>query len=326
MPQPASQPQANWADPRFSPVLLNLQVKINSSSLGPFKKCPRYYQYTIIDQLQSRASSVHLTFGTLIHEAIGAYEAKRLAGADHESALLQVVHSVLLRTWNVKLGRGWQSGHADKNREGLIRTIVWYLDAQRDSALQTLQLPSGPAIELRFEFDSGYTASTGERITFYGTLDRLVEISNRPYILDTKTTGYKVDTGFFNRFSPDNQFSLYILAAKVAFAVPAEGLICDAIQVGATFSRFQRGIIPRTDEQVNEWLHDAHWWLGQMDSCAQKGHWPMNDKSCGLFGGCEFREICGTAPKARGLWLGQSFETKEASGAGGANEPNEFVI
>ena len=304
-------PQAPIAA-RFSSKLPALQLKVNSSSLGPFKKCPRYYQYTVLGGYQARDSSVHLIFGSLIHEAIGSYEGTRLKGISHDAALEQVVYAALCKTWNSKLGRGWQSGHPDKNRESLIRTIVWYLDLQeQNDGTRTIELAGRPAIELRFEFDSGYTSSTGERVNFYGTLDRLVELANRPFVLDTKTTSYKVDTQFFNRFSPDNQFSLYSLAAKVAFAIPVQGLICDAIQIGATFSRFQRGIVPRSDDQLDEWLSDAHWWLGQMDSCAQANYWPMNEKSCGLFGGCEFRDICATGPKARGLWLEKGF-TKTA--------------
>ena len=56
-------------DPRFSRKLPGMQLQVNSSSLGPFKQCPRKYYYTIVTGLETAERSIHLTFGTLVHKA-----------------------------------------------------------------------------------------------------------------------------------------------------------------------------------------------------------------------------------------------------------------
>ncbi len=295
---------------RFSPLLPTLQTRVNSSSLGPFKQCPRKYQYSILWGLRSKGPlSIDLTFGTLIHRGIELYDRLRLAGIEHEPALLDVVAWGLRETWNFTLRRPMTFDHTMKNREGLIRTLVLYLDKYGENdPLTTYILTNGtPGLELSFEFDSGYRASTGERISFIGRLDKLVEFNQGVYIKDVKTTKSGLGSRYFERYSPDNQFSLYPLGGRIAFGIPIKGIIADAVQVGVSFSAFERAMVPRSEESLQEWLEDAQWWLGLMDECARRDYWPQNDKSCGLYGGCEFREICAMGPGSRATWLERNF-------------------
>ena len=301
-------------DARFSRILPGLQVKVNSSSLGPFKACPRQYYYKIIRGLERPDSSVHLTFGTLVHKGSEEYDLNKLRGMSHEANVEAVLHWALRATWNFELNRPWQSGHSDKNRASLVRTLVWYFDQYAEQEnLETVVLDSGtPAIELDFEFDSGVTSiSTSETISFIGKLDKIVRLGDDHYIKDIKTTSYALDPGFFKKFTPDNQFSLYPIAGKVCYNRPVRGLILDAVQVGATFSRFARGLVPRDEETLDEWILDAQISLRQMESCAIYAHWPMNDRSCGQFGGCEFRETCSLKPSLREQHIARNFKVKD---------------
>jgi hypothetical protein len=304
-------------DKRFSSQTPGLQLLVNSSSLGPFKLCPRRYYYEIIWGWRSFRESVHLIFGSWVHAGRGGYEILRYKGMGHEEALEETVAWALKATWNSKLKRPWQSDDSGKNRLGLVRTLVWYLDQfGENDAFETIVLADGrPAVELGFQFDSGYHTRLGEPWEFFGTLDRLAKLNDEPYILDTKTTGHQVGPGFFAGFSPDNQFSLYQIGARVAFDVPVRALVVDGIQIGASFSRMQRGVVPRDDAQLDEWLSDSGIWLGQMEACAERSYWPMNDKSCSVYGGCPFREVCSASPASRQGWLEKGFERKPGMGA-----------
>lgn len=284
------------SDPRFSQVVPTLQTRVNSSSLGPFKICPRLYWYKIICGWEATRKSVHLTFGSLVHKGIELFDLGQLEGVGFEANVEAVVQTMLTATWDFKLNRPWQSGDGNKNRESLIRTLVWYFDqyGQNDS-MQTVRLANGlPAVELSFEFDSGYFSTlSNEPISFIGKLDKIVTFNDEFYVKDVKTSAHEVGPRFFSQFTPDNQFSLYSIAAKTVFDFDVRGMICDGIQVGAGFSRFYRAPIVRTEDILDEWLEDSHWWLGQMERCVETASWPMNDKACGLYGGCEFRPVCG---------------------------------
>lgn len=306
MPPEMPLPNDLSLDPRFSPS--GMQIEINSSSLGPFKACPRKYYYAVLWGWRTREAKVDLAFGSLVHEGIGEYEKCRISWA-HEESMLMMVDWAMQKTWNPKLKRGILTEDNIKNRMSLIRTLIWYADQfGQDGGLETIRAADGhPMIEQRFRFASGLETKLGEPISFYGTLDRLVMMNSRPYVLDTKTTKFGLGESWFAGFSPDNQFSLYLLAARVTSGLDIKELILDGIQVGVNFSRCQRGLVTRDEAQLEEWLEDAGGYIESMERCVTKRYWPQNDRSCGMYGGCEFRSICSASPASREFWLNKLF-------------------
>ena len=314
-------------NPSFSTVLPTLQLHIDSTSLSTFKECPRKYYLSMLASghqtgYQPRHESVHLTFGLILHGAVERYHHHRNRpigqgwSYSHDGALLQVVKWAMCETWDRDLGRPKASLSFDKikNRFTLIRTIVCYLDEFRDDPIRTVTLRNGKqAVELSFTIDSGYTSrSTGEPFRLCGHLDRIGRLSNQNYIIDIKTTQNTITSSWFDTFTPDNQMTLYTIAGKTAFGVETEGLIVDGIQVTMTGfvergSPFERQPIPRSPHQLEEWHQDLEYWLDSLDTCAARGQWPQNDKSCNhywiagqRFGGCPFRPVCyAPSPEAR---------------------------
>lgn len=293
----------------FSKLVPGLQLAVDSTSLGEFKTCPRKYQLGIVEGWQPRDESVHLTFGLLLHQARENYEHQRLAGQDHEDALDFALDSALRATWNSKLQRPWASGHPAKNRQTLVQTLVWYLDAlAQNDTLETVVLANGkPAVELSFRFDSGLRTADGEAILFCGHLDRIAKLGNLFYIPDIKTSLYEPNAKWAKQFTPGNQFSMYTLAGMVAFDYEIEGVIADGVQIGVTFSRFQRHLIPRPKAVIDEWLHDAGLYIKQMEEYAKAGYWPMDDKACSMYGGCPFQGVCAKEPARRAAHLKAEF-------------------
>jgi hypothetical protein len=82
----------------------------------------------------------------------------------------------------------------------------------------------------------------------------------------------------------------------------------DAAQIAVGFTKFERGFTFRTEPQISEWLHDAEYHIKMTWAAAEKG-WPMNDASCGLYGGCPYIDVCSKDPHVRKDFLeGGSFE------------------
>lgn len=284
----------------FSPHNRLLQLAIDSTSLGEFKICPRRYQLSILLGFTPRSESVHLTFGLLLHGAIEHYHRLRAAGTAHESALVDTVWHSMCNTWDRDLNRPWSSDDHYKNRFTLIRTIVQYLDKWQNDPLETLILSNGnPAVELSFRYDSGYqTQSTGEPWLICGHFDRIASGLSGHWIVDTKSTKLVISPDWFAKFTPDNQFTIYTSAGRVAFSFDLEGVIVDGCQVLVGESRFQRGLVRRSSWQLDEWHQDLGYWLEQIEGCAISGKWPQNDKSCNLYGGCPFRSVCSAGSAA----------------------------
>lgn len=289
----------------FSHRLPKLQIYWDSTSMGTFMECARKYYLSIVFGFSPRDESVHLKFGIIYHSALETYDREKFSGRAHKSAMIVAVRKALRDSWDSKLNRPWFSDHKYKNRLTLMRTIIWYLDRFEDDPLQTVTLANGkPAVELSFRFRTSYTAPTGEDYWLCGHLDRLAQHIDDIWIADRKTTYYAIDDNYFDKFSPDNQMSTYDFAGKIVYKVPTRGIIIDAAQVQITQSQFKRGQVPRTESERNEWYNETiRYNLELAASFAEKNFWPMNLKSCGNYGGCPFRPICGRSPEVRAQWL-----------------------
>lgn len=292
----------------LSALTPNLQLAWDSTSLGELKLCPKKYQLRILEGWQPIAFSIHLTFGLVYHGALERYHHAKTQGKPFEEALRLAVRYALCATWDKELKRAWMSGDSTKNRGTLIRTIVWYLDHFKDDPVETVILANGkPAVELSFRFPLSFASPGGEPYLLCGHLDRIGKLGTGTYILDPKTTKNTLSEDYFKRYSPDNQFSTYTFAGKVAFQIPLDGLIVDAAQIAVGFSRFQRQPVARTPSEIDEWVGDLQYWLRTAEFYAKQNHWPMNDKACHMYGGCDFRNVCNKPPGAREQWLKAGF-------------------
>lgn len=303
----------NWElNSSFSAFLPRFQIAWDSTSSGVLKECPRKYYYTIILGIAPREESVHLTFGRHYHTALEHYDHGRSAGLDHQASVRKALRCVLGITWNRALGRPWISTDANKNRRTLVRTVLWYLDNFEHDSLHTIQLASGkPAVELSFRVPLGDASRiTGEDLTVCGHMDRMVEFNEDHYVLDRKTTKHPLDASYFAQYSPDNQFSGYTYGGTVGYSQPIKGLIVDGAQVLTQGSRFLRGIVKRTPEQLEEWRQDLVLHIQHAGDFAEANYWPMNDKACSNYGGCWLRGICAKSPQVREQWLRSDFVKK----------------
>ena len=288
----------------FSTLLPNLQLAWDSVSRGALKTCPRFYQYVIINGYTSKYENTHFFFGIGFHGGLELYDRKRAQGFSHKQSLFFSIRYIIEYTWDYNRKRPWLSDEPTKNRETLIRAVIWYLIQFEDDPLETMILQDGkPAVELSFHYDSGYVSITNEPYLQTGHLDRVVYWNDKIWIVDRKTTkqtlGKDIDK-FFAKFSPDDQMSGYYFGGMSGiFHQQINGIIIDAGQTAVTFTKFQRGFSQRTKSQLNEWYEDLGYMLKQVETYAINNYYPMNDKSCNNFGGCPFRSVCSEAPEMR---------------------------
>lgn len=298
----------------FSKKVPLLQLALDSTSLGEFKTCPRKYYYRILRGKVPRQTSIDLTFGILLHKAMETYQRRRADAASHDDALDATVEYLLRATWDSAAERPLIIDDPVKNRVSLLRAVVWYLTAQHEAggdALKTVILSDGrPAVELPFEFDTGFETRDGEKFILCGHLDRLCELGGQLFDEDYKTTKYSLDAKFFAQFSPHNQMTIYTIAGKVAFRQPLTGVIINGFQIGAGFVRHLRSMIQYSDSQLREWLQGLGFWLRRLEECARRDEWPQNEMACSMYRGCDFRGICSKSPESREQWLDAEFATE----------------
>lgn len=286
-----------------------LQFVWDSTSLGWFKTCPRLYQYQMIEGWRPRGSNLHFIFGAAYHKALEDYDKARALGADHEEGVRAAVQTALHETWID--GAPWASDDPNKNRQTLVRSVVWYLDQFRDDPARTVILANGkPAVELSFKFETKVGSPFGDNYMISGHLDRVVEFQGAMYVMDRKTTKSTLSSYYFEKYHVDNQMTLYTLAGQVVWQLPVKGVIIDGVQVAVGFTKFQRGMTYRTGPQLEEWQYDFTQWLALAEAYADMDYWPLNDTACDKYGGCPFRRICGRDPAVRQHLLETDFERR----------------
>jgi hypothetical protein len=305
MEDPASRLSFSRHNPRH-------QIAWDSTSLGSLKRCPRYYQYNIIEGYSSSAESPHLRFGTEYNNALVTYHKAKALGHNHELATLSALRYLLTQTWDTALNRPWTSDEPTKNRETLVRSVLWYLDKFADDSMETDLLTNGePAVELSFRINTEVESQiTGEHYVLCGYLDRKVNFNGGQWITDFKSTKGALDERYFAQYSPNNQVSQYAFAGAIISNVPISGIIIDAVQVGVTFSRFQRATIPRPQAILEEWFHDSMIYIRQNETFVANNYWPQNDTACSQYSGCQFRPICAASPGLRQKHLDALFHRR----------------
>lgn len=302
-----------------------LQFAYDNTSLAALKKCPRYYQFSIILGWQPLGQSVHLRFGIIFHAALELYDKAHAADPSltHDDLVDRCVDYVLTATWDrteqispesgevTESGEPWASGHSAKTRETLVRSVIWYLEEYKDDVAKTLILANGaPAVELSFKLALDQLAPNGSPYLLAGHLDRVVDFGGNVFVMDRKTTGSTLSAYYFRQYSPDGQMSQYTFASKVLLSGPVQGVIIDAAQVAVGFTRFERGITARSDAQLEEWHDNTLYWISLAERYAADGYYPMNESSCGNYGGCSFREVCSQNPRVREHYLRTGFEKR----------------
>jgi hypothetical protein len=320
-----------------SPFLPGTKIQFawDSTSLSLIKTCPRLYQYTMIDGWGHRGESIHLRFGIEYHHALEFYAHQRADGVKHEIAIQNTVREVLVRTEDFAPDVATKTGKY-KNRDTLLSLVVDYLDHFIDDPCETYIKSDGtPAVELsfRFELDFGpeYNSfypctqqelaacggNAGKKLPaqpylLCGHLDRVVTFNDHLFVMDHKTTTTTPGDYYFNQYTPDNQMTLYTIAGQMVLHSPIKGVMIRAAQIMLEKPhRFITGFAYRTEDEIEEWISDLRLHLSLAEQYATMGYWPMNDKSCNMYGGCRFREICSKSPHVREMFLKADFDKLE---------------
>lgn len=285
----------------------SIQYAWDATSLALFKECPRKYYYRMVRGYSPKDDRVHLTFGQFYHSALEEYDhATIFDGLDHEGGVRAALRRALTDSY------GWRSDNPNKNRDTLVRSVVWYLDHFRDDPAPVHVLANGrPAVELSFRMELGLDASASQPYLLCGYIDKVVHFNEGTYVLDRKTTKGTLSEYYFEQYSPDNQFSCYAAVTQALWQTKVSGVLIDAAQIAVGFTEFRRGMTFRNEYVLEEWLEDTKFWLAQARYCAETNHWPQNDKSCHKYNGCEFRSICRLAPKARQPFLDTKFTIEQ---------------
>lgn len=310
-----SPPPDSWAIPLTeerephpnSSLIDGFQFAWDSVSLNALKYCPRFYQWSILEGYHLKLTPPPLIFGIAFHKVLETWHKLLFLGIDKETALLRCTRLAGF------LGETITPGDPYRTKETLVRSAVWYLLQFYDDRAETTALGSGePAVELSFQLPFPFQVN-GIDIIFCGHIDRVAIFNDELFPTDIKTTKHQLDHKFSKQFKPNGQMSGYYTAASImggtTHSIPMQpsGIIIDGVQLGVTFSRFQRFIIPFSEHDAEEFITSTEHWVKIASQLHSSDYYPPNEESCDKWGGCVFRDICARPKHERQRMLDSNF-------------------
>lgn len=213
----------------------------------------------------------------------------------------------------VRLQRNYIPAHNAKNRQSLLRTLIWYIDSQPedlDNGLRPYVFPDGtPAVELSFRVPLPWQSPYGDQYLLTGHNDYLGAFGEELWTVDNKTTTKGLSTKFWEGYSPHYQIDTYDLTAALAYPnLPIRGVMLDAAQVTTDGVRFGRHPFYKTEAQREEHLETIRFWIRQAEAFAEANSYPMNKRNCWL---CPFKNVCNKDPEERERFLRADFTKRE---------------
>jgi hypothetical protein len=256
-----------------------------------------------------------LRFGKHYADSLERYHKHRAAGIEYPDAVRQVVTQLMIETWDYDLdedgnkiegsGEAWDSLHNIKTRETLIRSVVWYLAEFENDNMETMILSDGTA-----GVEYSFALPMDDDIVYCGHIDRMVDFDG-PFVQDQKTSGATVTPRYFDTFSPDNQMSGYSWAGEIIFNTRVKGVVIDAAQIAVGFTKFTRGFVHRSKQNLDEWYDNTLLTIEEAKAAHDAQHYRMNTTACGNYGGCQFRKVCSRIPSHHERALRADFERQD---------------
>lgn len=204
----------------------------------------------------------------------------------------------------------------NKNRDTLLRTILFYCDTADDRVRPYLFPDGTPAVELSFRLPLPLASPDGTPYLLTGNMDGMVEFAGEVVPRERKTAKGTPGMYFFDRYAPDVQIDTYDLAAWLYYSdlldPKPHGVMVEVTQCTASFTRIERQIVNVPEERRAEWLQELQWWIKTAEGCAKEKFWPKNTSACNMYGGCPFRRVCRMAPAQRARFFpGEMFEKRQ---------------
>lgn len=262
-------------------------MKIDNSQLNSFINCPRAYYNRYILKLGSlkeddRDSAKN--FGSSLHKALETYykggSLEQSTKAFNES--FNPIEGDLLYTPN----------HGIELIEAYIKYYSAPTNELGDNYLTTLITKEGnPAIEIKDSFMI-------DDVEWIVKIDRIVKSNAGILGQDHKSTQKSLYT-FISKFTPNMQFSGYTAYIMEKYG-QCGGIIPNVLWFGyrkkaykgelAGFHyQFQRDIVNRTKEQIDDFKQNVLYWTGKLSKCLEDNYWGKNENQC-IY--CQYKELC----------------------------------
>ncbi len=285
------------------------KLVLDNSARSTFKQCKRKYFLQNIHGLQSNYGSTALRYGSTWHGIQEGYHQWVKENGWPEDP----VSTMSALTAGLQLGKKvWEKESEKKefftdfkNYNTAVDCFSSYLDYFADDKKYLKIISTEQKFECPIEAENEAEEkilSTLPPITFTGKIDLCVEMDKIPWILDFKTTGWRLDQVIM-KANRSPQLIGYSYAGKRVLNFEPQGTLCSFHYLASTKSRktglygkvrteFRRVPQLYTQGDIDAWklsFIDTAW---EINRAKEENLYPESFDNCYQYGACSYMKLC----------------------------------
>lgn len=286
----------------------------DSHLVKTFRACGEKFRLFEVEHWVPNVMSAAPSFGIAMHEGIAIFRTAKRDGQKYPEAY-QTGAKALLESYKKHMPPVSQSEVKQDDKrsaQNALRIFTGYCEHYEP---QTLKFPH---VEIPFAILLGQITSGGVEkeipatvrdVIYVGIIDAVIEMHGALYVNDLKTTAWSVAQSWLDGFQVDQGMMGYVVAARELLGIESnKGLIHGMWIASAPKSGkgkpldeyFHTKELLWDEDQLSEWRTNTLNTIEEIELRKQDGKWQMDfGQNCGAFGGCPYRNICGSTPNAR---------------------------
>lgn len=306
----------------------------DSSMLSTFKSCPELFNKIYMNHWKAKDDNVHRHAGKAFAKGIevarkGFYEGEvevwtpatndaqtgevitpgQWVAAQIEPGRAEVSVAYGMRACMAAYGDFDCPPDSAKSLERTVGALEFYFENYPLSEVfcPPIAMPSGRrAIEFSYAHPLEILhPETGNPIIHCGRLDAILKHDGMVLVTDEKTTSSLGPT-WARQWDLRAQFTAYAWGCQKA-GIKVDGALVRGISILKTKYDTQQAITPRPQWQIDRWYAETHDILADIIRSWKRNYFRHDlDKTCADFGGCAFKQCCGSQDERP--WLETHFK------------------
>ena len=300
----------------------NKIITADNHCLETYRTCEEKYRLALHEHWVPLSKASALAFGIAMHEARAEYKQAILYRMPYtQSEIIEHALQTGLASWEEKMPHEMKTEvmvDDKRGRKNFERLARGYFEKYGGPEFQPTQ------VEVPGKQFLGITPN-GWTFNYVYTIDEIVKHRDKLYPLEFKTDGemWPPNDVWFSQFHTKASITGYIWACEKHFGYDIGGAIIHAMWVHSEPKSGYKGkyTLPdyfkmdytyRDDDQIAEWKHNTLITGDDIVRSVREGRWKRDDGySCNLFGGCDFKKVCGATPGVREQLLKLDYKKHE---------------
>lgn len=303
-----------------------MPLYIDSTMLTCARSCLEKFRLEFVYGLRPSGLSVDLHAGGAFAAATEAFRKAVFGSGKPVDEALQLAHAAFAVYWGdfeipdgkktAKTFDGtWQAfeNYANKFPPLTDHVKPYYVNGKPTFEF-TFAVPLEPAV---YPFTKGTMESydpddhpgefplhpSGEPWLYSGRFDLLGQYMGRPCVLDDKTTGRSISSGWAEQWNLRNQFMGYVWACQQS-GLDLDTVVIRGIAILKTMTNFAEAIKVYSDDKVARWHEQLRRDLWRIRRAWDTGYFDYNfADSCTSFGNCIFMPVCEASDANKSNWM-----------------------